>query len=107
MLDLHTHSDCSYDADDPPLAMMEAALARGIGTLGFTEHVDLDRAGVAEGKAPADFTRCKRAVEEFSPEGKGLTVLRGAEVSLEDSGTSARSRALIEGMELDLSLIHI
>ena len=39
MLDLHTHSDCSYDADDPPLAMMEAALARGIGTLGFTEHV--------------------------------------------------------------------
>lgn len=101
MLDLHTHSDCSYDADDPPLAMMEAALARGIGTLGFTEHVDLDRAGVAEGKAPADFTRCKRAVEEFSPEGKGLTVLRGAEVSLEDSGTSARSRALIEGMELD------
>lgn len=101
MLDLHTHSNCSYDADDPPLAMMEAALARGIHTLGFTEHIDLDSAGITEGKAPADFSRCKREVEHFDPERKGLTVLRGAEVSLQDSGTAARSRELLVGMELD------
>lgn len=101
MMDLHTHSNCSYDADDPPLLMIRAALGRGIDTLGLTEHIDLDGAGISEGKTPADFARCRREAERFDSEGKGITVLRGAEVSLQDAGTAALSRELIREAKLD------
>lgn len=40
--DFHLHSSFSWDSSTPPRAVIEAALAAGLSTLCFTDHMDTD-----------------------------------------------------------------
>ena len=48
-LDYHMHSTFSADGGAPMLEMCEAALARGLAEIAFTEHLDFDRSDLVYG----------------------------------------------------------
>jgi histidinol-phosphatase (PHP family) len=48
-LDYHVHSTFSADGGAPMLEMCEAALARGLAEIAFTEHLDFDRSDLVYG----------------------------------------------------------
>ena len=43
--DFHTHTDFSSDSDQPMEGALEALIAKGISTVCFTEHMDMDYPG--------------------------------------------------------------
>ena len=40
--DIHMHSSFSTDSDSPMEAMIQGAIARGLNTICFTEHLDYE-----------------------------------------------------------------
>lgn len=80
--DFHTHSSFSGDSEEPMREMALAAVSRGLRTLCFTEHCDLDYP--EEGFVP-DFAAYKAEYEATRDEFSGkLELLFGVELGLMD-----------------------
>jgi len=77
-LDYHVHSTHSFDAEHDLPTMCEAALARGLREIAFTEHFDFDRRDPAYGYF--DYARYAAAVADARARYAGrLTIRLGLE----------------------------
>lgn len=77
--DLHLHSDHSVDSHAPLEAMCRAAVERGLETVCFTEHVDLDPRD--DGYGYLNWDAYSRAVDAARERFAGrLTILQGVEI---------------------------
>ncbi len=99
-LDLHAHSQFSFDGERPMEEMVAAAAARGLSELCFTDHLDFD--------SPVhhipDYTARRAEAERLRPLYPGLTISLGAEVSLRDETCAARARETLRVAEADFIL---
>ena len=80
-LDAHVHTIMSPDADAPIDAHAAAAVARGIGEIAITDHLDFEPG--APSYAFADFTTRQRYVREAAERwaGRGVAIRFGVEVT--------------------------
>ncbi|HEU0163761.1 MAG TPA: PHP domain-containing protein, partial [Thermomicrobiales bacterium] len=86
MLDYHVHTTRSIDCHTPILASCEAAIARGVREIAFTDHVDFEPAD--EGYGFYDYegylSDIERARDRF---GDRLTILAAAEIDFNTRNT--------------------
>jgi histidinol-phosphatase (PHP family) len=73
-IDFHMHSTHSMDGHGTVTEMCEAAVARGVRQIGFTEHLDFDRADPAYGFF--DYEASGRAIEDARARFAGRLVIR-------------------------------
>ena len=102
MVDLHTHSKYSFDADQQPAeiaGMAEAAAAAGVDTLAVTDHYDLFRRA-----APirCDLTAIARDIRAARPQFAGqVDLLFGVELG-EPHANPAQAEALLAAYPFDV-----
>ncbi|HUU09646.1 MAG TPA: histidinol-phosphatase HisJ family protein [Phycisphaerae bacterium] len=73
-IDYHMHSTHSADGKAPMLEMCEAALARGLAEIAFTEHLDFDRDDPAYGYL--DYEAYSASIAEVQAAYAGRLVIR-------------------------------
>lgn len=79
LVDIHNHTEHSFDAEFPVDEMCEAAIKKGLQTVAFTDHVEMDIyfKNNFDKTAIESFADVKRAKEDF----KGrIEVLKGIEL---------------------------
>ncbi len=80
--DFHTHTDFSSDSDQPMETALEALISRGIRTVCFTEHMDLDYPG---GEFILDTAAYRERLMRLRERFRGsIEVLFGVELGLMD-----------------------
>lgn len=76
MIDCHVHSDCSGDCKTPLLEMCRAAVANGVTTICFTEHIDFEPTDSCY--QTFDYEHYNRCIEEARLAFGGLIDIRSA-----------------------------
>lgn len=102
--DNHMHSAFSGDSEANPLDMIEAAKAKGLAGMTFTDHLDLDffdEPGVFDLDLPDYYEKQHAIALDASTE--DFTVLTGVEVGLMPS-VADRNNALLSGIDFDFIL---
>lgn len=80
--DFHTHTGFSSDSDQPMEGALQALMNKGIKTVCFTEHMDMDYPG---GEFILDTAAYRARVEELREKYKGrIEILFGVELGLMD-----------------------
>lgn len=105
MIDLHTHSIFSFDADYTLNEMLKGAERAGISELCITDHVDFDAPNI-EDRLP-NLTARRESAENADNYSVHLTL--GAEISLQDSASAKATWEYICDAELDfiIASVHI
>jgi histidinol-phosphatase (PHP family) len=102
-LDYHVHSNISCDSRATMAEMCQAALARGITEIAFTEHFDLHPADICTGYYKPDqyFENLEAARRDFGPQ--GLTIRAGVELG-EFHRYRAEQQAVLDAWPYDFVL---
>lgn len=83
MKDYHVHSNFSDDCTRQPLIQAcEAALAKGINEIAFTEHVDIDYP-IEKGDFQLDYENYSKQIEKARSLFPNLTILKGLELGMQ------------------------
>ena len=96
--DFHTHTDFSSDSDQPMEGALEALIAKGISTVCFTEHMDMDYPG---GEFDLDTAAYRARLMELREWFRGrIEVLFGVELGLMDY-LAPRLEEYVSGWDFD------
>ena len=108
LVDLHMHTEYSMDAQSPqsPLAKARAALARGLGIIAITDHLDFyHRHGPAENR---DIEVCVRAVRAAKEAFAGrLELLAGIELGQVHADPAADAFLRTHAFDLVIGSLHV
>ncbi len=104
MFDFHMHSSVSFDSREPAGNMVQAALARGLREICFTDHVDYDPA-VTEQIMVFDTRRYHETYDDLTA--PGLKIRRGMEFGLTPDNQAQLRRELSRGpFDFVLGSVH-
>ncbi len=79
-VDLHTHTNYSFDGEAEPCDVCASALSKGIGTIALTDHYDVDCEDCGL-KIEGDFVRRRTVIAELKERFKGkLDIIYGIEL---------------------------
>lgn len=96
--DFHTHTDFSSDSEQPMEGALEALISKGIKTVCFTEHMDMDYPG---GEFILDTAAYRARLLELREKFRGrIGVLFGVELGLMDY-LAPRLREYVSGWDFD------
>lgn len=96
--DLHTHTDFSTDSEQPMEGAIEALIGKGIKTVCFTEHMDMDYPG---GEFILDTAAYRERLMQLREKFSGrIEMLFGVELGLMDY-LAPRLREYISGWDFD------
>jgi DNA polymerase (family 10) len=101
--DLHAHTSAS-DGRASLRQMAEAALERGYEYLAISDHTRSLR--VAHGLEPRRLRRQLREVERWNDEGKGLVLLKSAEVDILKDGSLDLPDDLLDELDFVIGAVH-
>ena len=96
--DFHTHTDFSSDSEQPMEGALEALISKGIKTVCFTEHMDMDYPG---GEFILDTAAYRARLLELREKFRGrIGVLFGVELGLMDY-LAPRLKEYVSGWDFD------
>lgn len=96
--DFHTHTDFSSDSEQPMEGALEALISKGIKTVCFTEHMDMDYPG---GEFILDTAAYRARLLELREKFQGrIVVLFGVELGLMEY-LAPRLREYVSGWDFD------
>ena len=100
LIDMHTHTDNSFDGEHSPVYMCEAACNKGLKVVAFTDHceVDASRNGSWERNVRQAFFEIAKAKSAFT--GK-LLVLNGIELGQPAYDTET-AKAILKSQKFDV-----
>jgi len=101
--DLHAHTDAS-DGQESLKSMALAARAAGLAYLAITDHSQ--HLGVVHGLDENRLRRQMDAIDRLNGELKGITLLKGIEVDILESGDLALPDAVLAELDIVVAAIH-
>ncbi len=102
MFDYHVHSTISFDAVSTAEEMISAAAAKGLKEICFTEHMDIDPAGVSV-KFRLDFPRYDAQFERLLAQNYPVAIKQGMEIGV-FAGAAEEFEKITAGHDYDFVL---
>ncbi|MDE6372900.1 MAG: PHP domain-containing protein, partial [Clostridia bacterium] len=84
LIDLHIHSQFSFDSKEKIENYVKAAKMRSIPVIGFSEHYDYDAVLDGENIAPCDISSYDKYINELELKEISLGILKGIEFGYRD-----------------------
>lgn len=108
MIDCHLHSHISADSDTPMRDLAAAAVAKGLKTICFTEHLDVDNPMFPPERGMVDYETYTAAIKETRRAFPGLNIHMGLEIGLETDHLTDIP-PIIEGLDFDFIIgsVHL
>lgn len=107
MTDLHIHTSFSFDSEEVAENYVRAALSRGDGALGFTEHYDLDAIyGGATDVTLPDLSAYSAEIDRLRSAYPQIKILKGIELGYSPK-TVARYKALLKENDFDYAIVSV
>jgi DNA polymerase (family 10) len=101
--DLHAHTD-DTDGTEPAEAMVEAARRAGLEYVAITDHSKY--LGATRGLNAVRLRKQFDRLERIAANARGITVLRGIEVDILESGELALPDSVLETLDLVVGAVH-